>query len=184
MFICQPLTTSDVIQIAGIFASLITSIVAIVISLISMRQNSKMIEESTRPYIVVYTRTTNFQSPEYYFIVKNFGQTGALVTSFECDFDFSQCSYSQTNIPFQHFSNTYIAPNQSYICNVDPIKLFKNPQDMHFSVSYSAGNKKYSDTFTIHPVADSDLIQTRAATKGKELRNISYTLQDLVEKFL
>ena len=36
----------------------------------------------------------------------------------------------------------------------------------------------------INPKADADLIHVRAATDGKELRSISYSLQDLVEKQL
>lgn len=61
-------TISDVIQIIGILASLITSILAIVISVLTLKQNSKMIEESTRPYVAIYSKTTNFQSPQYYLV--------------------------------------------------------------------------------------------------------------------
>ena len=43
------LTTSDVIDLIGIFASLFIGVIAIIISILSLRQNSKMIEESTRP---------------------------------------------------------------------------------------------------------------------------------------
>ena len=42
------LTPSDIIQILGIIASFLTALVAIIISLVTMRQNSKMIEESSR----------------------------------------------------------------------------------------------------------------------------------------
>lgn len=184
MFIYQTLTPANIIEIIGIIASLITSIVAIVISIKTLKQNSQMIEESTRPYIVVYSRTTNFQSPDYYLIIKNFGQTGAVVTSISCDYDLSLCSFSKTHIPFKHFNGTFIAPGQAFLCNVDTRKLFKSLEEFHFSVEYKANGKTYSDCFTINPKADSDLIQTRASTEGKELRNISYTLQDLVEKHL
>ncbi len=184
MFSCQPLTPTDIIEIIGILASLITSIVAIVISVKTLKQNSQMIEESTRPYIVIYSRTTNFQSPSYYIVLKNFGQTGATITSFECDYDFSICSYNSEHIPFEHIKGTFIAPGQSYICSINPLKLFKEPTNMHFAITYNADKHYYTESFTINPLADSDLIQTRASTKDKELRNISYTLQDLVEKQL
>lgn len=67
------LSVSDFIQIVGIIASLITSIVAIFISILTVRQNSEMIEESTRAYISIYEATTNFSSIKYYFVIKNFG---------------------------------------------------------------------------------------------------------------
>ena len=47
---------SDIIEIIGIIASTTVSIVAIVISLITLKQNNKMIEESTRPVISIYSR--------------------------------------------------------------------------------------------------------------------------------
>lgn len=37
------LTPSDVIQLIGILASLITSVIAIIISVLTLKQNSKMI---------------------------------------------------------------------------------------------------------------------------------------------
>lgn len=178
------LTTSDIIEIISIIFSLITSIVAIFISIKTLKQNSEMIEESTRPYIVVYARTTNFQSSSYYLVLKNFGQTGATITSLECDCDLSQYSYKVEHVPFKHFSNTFVAPGQSFVCSINPIKFFKNPQELHFFIEYESHSKTYADSFTINPKADSDLIQTRAATKDQELRSISYTLQDLVEKHL
>lgn len=184
MFLSQPLTPSDVIEILGIIASLITSIIAIVISVKTLQQNSQMIDESTRPYIVIYSQTTNFQAPAYYLIIKNFGQTGAVVTSINCDHDLSLYSFSQSHIPFEHFNGTFIAPGQAFLCSVDTQKLFKNPDSLHFSVEYASNGKTYSDCSEINPKADSDLLQVRASTEGKELRNISYTLQDLVEKQL
>lgn len=45
------LSVSDVIQLLGIIISLVTSVVAIIISVLSLKQNSKMIADSTRPYI-------------------------------------------------------------------------------------------------------------------------------------
>lgn len=38
------LTPSDVIQLIGILASLITSVIAIIISVLTLKQNSKMID--------------------------------------------------------------------------------------------------------------------------------------------
>lgn len=176
--------TSTIINIILCILSFILAVISVVTVVITVRQNHKMIENSTRPYIVIYSATTNFQSPNYYLCIKNFGQSGALITSFVCDCDLKEYSYSNTKVPFENLPNTFIAPGQSLICNVDPLKLFKNPHSITFSIEYSTGNKKYTDTFTINPKADSDLIHTRACTKDKELRTISYALQDIAEKML
>ena len=53
------LTPSDIIQILGIIASFLTALVAIIISLVTMRQNSKMIEESSRAIISIYPQFIN-----------------------------------------------------------------------------------------------------------------------------
>ena len=107
-----------------------------------------------------------------------------IVTSLKCDYDLSTCSYRKDHVPFAHFENTFIAPGQSFITNIDRLKFFENPSELHFFIKYTANGVTYSDQFTINPKVDVDLIQTRASTAGKELHNISYTLQDFVEKLL
>ncbi|MBD8925181.1 MAG: hypothetical protein EGR89_04110 [[Eubacterium] rectale] len=177
-------TISDVIQIIGILASLITSILAIVISVLTLKQNSKMIEESTRPYVAIYSKTTNFQSPQYYLVVKNFGQSGAIISSIKCTPDLTPFSYRSDHIPFANFTNTYIAPGQSFTCNVKPQEFCSQDNCFLFKIEYSANGKQYFNEYAINPKADADLIHVRAATDGKEIRTISYALQDLVEKQL
>lgn len=94
------LTPSDVIQLIGILASLITSVIAIIISVLTLKQNSKMIDETSRPYVAIYAKTTNFQSPQYYLVIKNFGQTGATISSIKCSPDITP--FSIRSDPF-HF---------------------------------------------------------------------------------
>ena len=48
------LPVSDQIQLLGIIASLVVSIVAIVISLATLHQNSKMLESASRPIVSMY----------------------------------------------------------------------------------------------------------------------------------
>lgn len=175
---------STIVNIILCILSFILAVISVITVVITLRQNHKMIENSTRPYIIIYSATTNFQSPSYYLCVKNFGQSGALITSFNCDCNLKQYSYSDKNIPFEHLPNTFIAPNQSFICNIDHLKLFKDPHLLTFSIEYISNGKKYMDTFKINPKTDSDLIHTRAATKDRELNAISYTLQEIAEKML
>ena len=178
------LSTDNVISIIGIIASLLTSIVAIVISLKTLKQNSVMINESTRPYVVMYSQTTNFQNSSLYLVLKNFGQSGATITKLECDFDLSLWSVINNKTPFSNFEGVFIAPGQSFLTSLHTRKVFENPHPITFKITYRSGNRSYSDSFTINPSSRADLVKTRAATDGKELKIISYTLQDLVEKNL
>ena len=51
-------------------------------------------------------------------------------------------------------------------------------------ITYSDGIDKYNETYKINYLADTDTAKSRASTDGKELKIISYTLQDFVEKLL
>lgn len=178
------MTTSDWIEILGIITSLITSIIAIIISLKTLQQNNKMIEESTRPYIVVCGKVINCQDPTFYLVLKNYGSSGATITSFKCNCDLSKYSYSKSHIPFEHIAGTFVAPNQSFVTALLKNELFKNDLELKFDITYKNSDKEYSDSFNINLSSYTDLIQPKAATDNKELKIISYALQDLVEKQL
>lgn len=177
------LSVDNVISIVSIVISLLTSIIAIVISLKTLKQNSRMISDSTRPYVVMYSKTTNFQSPLVYLILKNFGQSGAIIKKLECDFDLTQLCYNKST-PFSNFDGVFIAPGQSFTVALNPDKLSLCKKPVNFEISYQNGNDFYLDSFSIHLDADCSLTKARASTKDKELKIISYTLQDLVEKTL
>ena len=93
------LTVSDCIELFGIFISLITSIIAIVISIKTLKQNSKMIEDSTRPNIGVYLASTYIRDISCYLVVKNFGQSSAFIESFTYDFDLKSIGMFLVTIP-------------------------------------------------------------------------------------
>lgn len=176
---------SDWINVVLCILSFVLSVISVITVVITLKQNSKMIENSTRPYITIYGRVTNFQDPAYYIVLRNFGQTGAIIEKFECNLDLLKYSYSTERRPFEHIKNTFIAPTQSIISNIDPIELGKdNIEDIIFNITYSSGTKKYIEQYIVNFIAETDNVQSRANTKDKELKIISYTLQDLVEKQL
>jgi hypothetical protein len=176
---------SDWINVALCILSFILAVISVVTVIITLKQNSKMIENSTRPYITVYGRVTNFQNPAYYLVVKNMGQTGAEINKFNCNIDLLKFSYSNNIRPLGHMEGTFLAPGQSIITNIDSVKMSEeNIDNIIFDITYTSGTKKYQEQYKVHYEADRDNIQARASTKDKELKIISYTLQDLVEKLL
>lgn len=181
------MTPSDVIQVFGIIVALAVGVVSIAISIFSLRQNSKMIEESTRPVISIYGVMTNFGSQQqFYFVIKNFGQTPATITKFISDFDFSiNQAYASANDHdwLSNLNGAHLAPGQSKICalNYDNIQ-----QPVTFTLDYKTTTKTYSDKITVNLKAGAAMLvgKNNAITEKDELRNISYTLQEMIQKNL
>lgn len=176
------LTVSDVIEAIGILVSLITSVVAIFISLKTLKQNSDMIEESTRPVISVYAQSINPGVPMFYLVVKNFGASTAYMESFDSDFDFSNCYKGKDSRNYiEDLNKCVIAPNQSRTCFLDYQKV---PDNVHFSIKYSSVSKTYSEEFNVNLKAAASMPCMKFATKDKELLSISYSLQEMLLKGL
>lgn len=142
--ILESLNVSDVIELIGIFASLITSIIAIKISLMTLRQNSKMIEESTRPYIGIYGTYTFVKEVLYYIVVKNFGASSARILSFDYDADLGLCiKSSHPRAPFKHLVDTTIMPGQSFKTNIDLPTALKHFDSVIFQSNTHAAKNLY-----------------------------------------
>lgn len=60
----------------------VTAIISVWISLRTLRQNSKMIEESSRPYI---TAQIEHIGNAFYLRFKNYGQSAAIIDNIELD---------------------------------------------------------------------------------------------------
>lgn len=176
------LQVSDIIQIIGILVSLITSIIAIIISIVTVRQNSKMIEESSRAIISVYTQSINTGTPMLYLVVRNFGQAPASIHKFDYNFNFENCYKFRADRDYlKDLIGVTLAPGQAKICTIDYNKI---DHPVTFSIEYTSIGKSYKDFFTVDLKAGADLPVPKTATKDAELRAISYTLQELLQKKL
>ena len=82
---------STIVNIILCILSFILAVISVVTVIITLRQNNRMIEESTRPFISVYTDEINAGDPFFYLVVKNFGKSTAYITKFEYDFNLLQC---------------------------------------------------------------------------------------------
>ena len=185
----RSMTVSDMIEVISIIASLITSIIAIAISLKTLRQNSRMIEESSRPYIGIYGTSVHIQQPQYYIIIKNFGQSGALITSFRPSIDMQQISKDDGFIPFSHFEGVSIMPGQSFRSAIDFKKVSSlNLSYITFDITYSCGKRTYSDSIQLKVDANLGNVEAHQVPKatdlGKNVSVLSETLQDMHIKHL
>ena len=178
------LTASNIIEIFGIVISLFTSIVAIVISVKTLKQNSQMIEESSRPYITMYIGTTYFSSPIVYLVMKNFGSSSAEITNFNCSVDLSEYAYDTNRIPFAHILGTHLAPGQTLSFPIKVIGISRDVEPFIFEIEYKTFSKVYSETISLNFAANLDIIHMRANTKDQHMKEISFALQDIAEKML
>ncbi len=179
------ITIGDIINIVLCVLSFFLAAISVVTVVITLRQNSKMIESSTRPYVVAYGQVANFQSPSFYLVLKNFGQSAATIQSLKCDVDLIDYAYGVGHEPFGCIEGAFIAPQQKILCNIDPRKMRENKVKMFtFDIRYSFGTKEYQERFSINYEAFTQNVQSRASTDGKELKIMSYTLQDMVEKIM
>lgn len=127
----------------------LTSIAAVIISVLTLRQNAKMIENSTRPYLGVYGLSVYVEQRCYYIIIKNFGQSSAHIDSFSCDFDLEKLSHHDGIVPLSNITGTTMLPGQSYRALIDFDKSANEKlKYLHFSFKYSNGLHSYSETFS------------------------------------
>ena len=174
------LAPSDWIQIWGIIASTITSIVAISVAIATLRQNNKMIEESTRPNIQIYPVYLNNL---LYIIIKNFGTSEAIIDEVTCDHQFTEEEYlgDITENGFDKLRGAIFCPGYALRC---PLAAHSVPNETYnFKVSYHSFKKKYYSEFAFNPYSNApfaDVYPSGTSTE-KHLANIANELRDIVK---
>lgn len=174
-------------------ASFVLAFISVITVVITLRQNHRMIEESTRPIINLYTTQINTSSPQLYFVIKNFGHSAATITDFSADHDFREFlrghkKYSEDQKayfdPIHNLRGAIIAPGQSRIC---ALEYNECPKEVLFNICYQSGNgKKYTEKMKVDLRAGTGTIigKSSGSTADENIKNISYTLQELLQKQL
>lgn len=175
-----PLSTSDVIEIASIITGSLLSIISLWIAVKSLKQSQKSIElaelsieESNRPYVVVYRDFVQILNTAHeYLVIKNFGNTGATIDSLEISPPYSDSDVHFDN--FKNINNTFIAPRQSINSAV-----FANSANNRrtgitkISIKYHTDHKTYSDVFCINEDIMRDIIISKTnPAKSKTIEEV------------
>lgn len=149
------LSDSDKIAVVALVVSAFLGIVSMMISVCTLKQSSKMIENSTRPYITVYGNKVYLGVAKYVLIIKNFGASSGKITKFSCDTKLKDYALLKDYNPFEHIAGTTLAPKQSIHCELDLKKLKGNETiTFEFEVDYE-GIKKYpSNKFIVNVDAE------------------------------
>ena len=145
---CSSLTTADWIQIVIAFITLISIIVSIIIAIKTLKHNSKMIENSTRAYILFYI-DYHPQTKKYYLVIKNFGKTAGKLIKLNVSpkLNWELCEFKQTLTPLTESKNVLLTPNQKISSWFD----FDGYPDKQFDIyiEYSCNNKIYNENYSI-----------------------------------
>ena len=83
------LDIATIVNIILCILSFILALISVITVVITLKQNNKMLESSTRPVLSLYTTQINTGSPVLYFVVKNFGGSTAVIKSIESNHDFT-----------------------------------------------------------------------------------------------
>lgn len=167
------MSCSDVIQIISIVCTSLLSIVAIIISILTLIQNNKMIFESSKPSISIFSKVVSFTSPYSFIVLKNFGSSGATILSIEYDDVLN--TYLKRK-PFEHMKNVFIAPNQSYVYPLEP---HKEPDTIiNFKITYKYLGKTYTENCAVNFEQFKDVCYVKVHS-SKDIQELSDILQEM-----
>ena len=142
------MTISDWISLLSVIASLITSIVAIVISVKTLKQSNYAIEEDSRANIMFYIDTLT--GGQNYLVLKNFGNSFGKILDIDIspNIQYSKFEDSQPMSAITEFSNITLAPGQSikslFDFNEYPDKIFE------VTIKYKTLGKTYTENYTLN----------------------------------
>ena len=172
-------TESDWIELFGIVCSLLTSVVAIWISLKTLKQNNLMIEESTRPIISIYS---HYLDGKLYIITKNFGSSSCVIDYINTDMNITkEENQGIEGNPFLKSKGATLAPNGQMICTLIPYRL--KTRKFNFEIKYHSSSHSYTEKFYLDCDADNPFPDMHTSIKGtdKSLEKMSRTLEDILK---
>lgn len=164
--------------------SFILAVISVITVIVTLRQNSKMIESSSRPYLSIYVSHIYCTDCLNYLVLKNFGNSSASITYFHCNVDLSPGTYDESHTPFEHIVGQSICPGEKIAIPLQLSKICKITNTLSFSIKYSSCKKCYFDNISLNLKSLSDYPIMIANPEGRELEAISRSLQDICEKML
>ncbi|NMA50488.1 MAG: hypothetical protein GX951_01385 [Mollicutes bacterium] len=183
------MSCSDWIQFAMTIITLIGVIVSLIISIVTLRQNKNIIEESNRAYLLFYI-DYNPQIDMYFLIIKNFGKSIGKLISLEVapELDWSKTTFKQEISPLTKAKDILLAPNQK----VSSWFEFNEYPDKEFDIkiTYSSNNKVYTDKYKINLDYIENIdwlaqypLDDKTDDNKEVLYKINNSIRDLTDKF-
>ena len=148
------------VALASIIQGL-TSIVAVIISVVTLKQTNKIQQDASKPYVVAYLNKVKISNSDLTFLViKNFGQTGATIKTIDTKPRLTNPGISSVNDPIDDLNNQFIAPGQSFATgiSISPSKGELKEKKFTVKIKYIDNlGKLQSHSFELNMKAMNDL---------------------------
>lgn len=147
--------------ILSVFSFLLAAIYVVTVVL-TLKQNNKLLEANSRPYVVAYFVYEEY-STNYYFCVQNFGNTSAIIQSISLKPDIRIYKKSCSEM----MENTMIAPHQQIHFFVDFSEKERILKDSDFSHSVKVeyidctSQKIYIEEYSVNLQYSEEVLSTR-----------------------
>lgn len=156
----------------------ITAIVSVVISVFTLKQNSKMIEESFRPYL---TAEIEHIGNVFYLRFKNYGQASAIIDCIKLDDNAKKVQVENFKGVYDDFCGNTIPPRYSFMTCILQDNVTGEENKIAVDIQYHSSVKKYKEHVDINLSAYKRLLESRRSIDDKNANVvIGKTLQDLV----
>lgn len=176
------LTTSDIIQIIGIMIAIITGIASIIISVISLRQNSKIVKESNKAQIEIFPfKIYGDVVPRIK--IQNFGSTTGTIIDVQVNPEIPTDDIIDN--PFKYYQGLSLASNQSFITVFSKKSLSEVPlEKFDITIKYITLDELVTSTFHINYKFLEGTLETQSSSKdvNKALDKINQSIQGLQQK--
>jgi len=178
------LSTSDIIQIIGIMVAIITGISSIVISVITLRQNSKIVKESNKAQIEIFPyKVYGDMFPRIR--IQNFGLTTGTILDIKTIPEMP-IDHMVIN-PFEFYKDLSLAPNQSFttiFCKKDSNEAEVPIEKFDIVITYKTLNDTVKSTFHINYKFLDGYMESKSQSRITEsaLDKINQSIQGLQQK--
>lgn len=174
--------TSIIVNIILSVFSFLLAAISVITVVITLKQNNKMLEANSKPYVVAYLVYQELPS-HIYLCVKNFGQTSAIVKSLNIE---PSLSLYRKNCN-ETINNTMLAPSQQlhFLVSVEDKNKITSDNIFDFSVAIEyqdcCTKKVYNETYKMNmeyvmTVLSSEFTQSNLTPEQNSLRNIERIL--------
>lgn len=157
----DPNTIGIIVNIILCILSFILAAISVITVVITLKQNNKMLESSTRPYIAFRLESNQHGVPIA--VLKNCGNSAATITKFSPSINFEDCAIDKNYVPFAHIENTCIFPGQSFITNFNPGTPTVN--SFEIDITYKSDTHTYKENIVVNMDALREQLYTTPGIK-------------------
>lgn len=145
----------DIETIVNIVLSVLSfflALISIIFVVLTLKQNNKMLEEASRPYIAIFLTSTTIHKRQNFFVIKNYGKSAGKIEKFVYPDKIKSSIQRSEDVKsqFEHIENMAIAPGQSILLPFDI--LGDSSHVFEFEITYSSNSSKniYTENFRLY----------------------------------